>query len=211
MMWRFAPPLIPDGDEARQLAEQELAKNAYIDAAPTWFDRWARSIADFFVSLFNPDGQGPGGIFGFLLVVLILVGVLVAVFLVWGRPQRTYSQRAKGGELLGDDGRTAAQLRTDAARSAQKSQWADAIAYRFRAIARDLVERDAIQPQPGATAQAIARDAARPFPDEGLALKGAAEIFDDVRYLRRPATSEAYSALTGLDERLQTKHPEYTE
>ena len=42
-----AIPLIPDGDGARRLAEQELAKPEYQAAKPTPIDAVARAFAEF--------------------------------------------------------------------------------------------------------------------------------------------------------------------
>ncbi len=202
-----AIPLIPDGDGARRLAEQELAKPEYQAAKPTPIDEWARAFAEFLAHLFtgrNAAGIGP---WGAVVIGIVLVAALVAVLVIWGRPRRSRSGTA-GSVLLGAaDDRTAAQLRTDADRAAREEDWAAAIVLRYRAIARALMERDLLSPAPGATAQTIAREAVVPFPDEAEALHAAAVTFDDVRYLGHPGDAELYRRVAGTDERLRALRP----
>mgnify|MGYP002041290085 FL=1 len=64
------------------------------------------------------------------------------------------------------------------------------------------------QPSPGATAQAIAREVSVVFPAETTPVRQAAISFDDVRYLRHPATAERYAELAATDDRLSALRPE---
>ncbi|WP_424935329.1 MULTISPECIES: DUF4129 domain-containing protein [Bacteria] len=196
-------PLIPDGDEARRWAEQELAKTEYAEARPTLFDQWARAIADFVAGLFDPRAAAGFGPLGLILVCVIVVAVLVVVLILWGRPRRSRTQRIPVDLLGSDDGRTAAQLRADAERHARSGEWDEAIVLRYRAIARSLWERDLISPVPGATAQRIAHDGGLALPPLASALVRAAAAFDDVRYLRHPGSAERYRELAETDARTQ--------
>ncbi|MGF3055806.1 DUF4129 domain-containing protein [Microbacterium sp. YY-01] len=209
MIIEINAPLIPDGDEAQRLAEQELTKSAYAAAEPTFFDRISRTVVEFILKIFQPsDGAGVGNLLFLILAAVVVIAVIV-IIIVWGRPGRTFRRtRRTAPPLLGDDTRTAAELRDAAAAAEKNAQWDDAVAHRYRALARDLIERDLITPSPGATAQAIAREASVPFPDEARALTMAATVFDDVRYLRRPATRQHAEMLRELDVRLQSLHPE---
>ncbi|MFS0852480.1 DUF4129 domain-containing protein [Microbacterium sp. 179-I 3D4 NHS] len=209
MIRRLDDLFVPDGDEARRWAEEELSNSRYADAKPTWFDYLARDIGHFIRDLFstgNGEAVGPAA----LIVVCVLIGAaLVTVLLIWGRPRRSRAVRGPSAGLLGaDDDRSAAQLRTDAERSAKAGDWDAATILRFRALARDLLERDLIDPAPGATAQAIAREASAVFADEASAVRSAASAFDDVRYLRQPATAESYRALSDTDDRLRARRPQ---
>ncbi|MGW8484227.1 DUF4129 domain-containing protein [Microbacterium sp. NPDC055903] len=200
---------IPDGDDARRWAEEELADPRYADARPTWFDLLARDVAHFLADLFSPQGNANAGPIGLIIVCIVVVAVLVAALLVWGRPRAARSVRRGGADLLGGaDDRTAAQLRADADRSARGEDWEAAVVLRFRAIARGLIERDLLDPAPGATAQAIAREAGAVFADERAALTASAAQFDDVRYLEHPADAEGYRRLVALDERLTARRIE---
>lgn len=200
---------VPDGDEARRWAEQELADPRYADAKPTWFDLIARDIGRFLADLFSSDNGASVGPSALIVVSIIVFGALVAALIIWGRPRRAQATRGPRGGLLGaDDDRSAAQLRADADRAARAEDWDEATILRFRALARGLLERDLIDPSPGATAQAIAREVSSVFPVETDPVRRAAVSFDDVRYLRHPATAERYAELAATDERLSTLRPD---
>lgn len=196
-------PLIPDGDEARRWAEEELSNPRYADAKPTWFDLLARDIGRFLADLFSSDNGANVGPSALIIVSIIIFAALVTALIIWGRPRRAQAVRRQLGDLLGaDDDRSAAQLRADADRSARNGEWDEATILRFRALARGLLERDLIDPSPGATAQAIAREVVSVFPAEADAVRSAAVSFDDVRYLRHPSTQERYAELAATDDRL---------
>lgn len=206
MISRFDDLFIPDGDEARRWAEDELANPRYADAKPTWFDLVARDIGRFLADLFSSDNGANIGPSALIIVTVVIVAALIAALVMWGRPRSSRAVRRARGDLLGEsDDRTAAQLRSDSERSARAGDWNTATILRYRAIARSLLERDLIDPAPGATAQSIARDAGAVFADEAPALRRAAVAFDDVRYLGRPATEEIYQDLAATDERLRTR------
>jgi hypothetical protein len=78
---------------------------------------------------------------------------------------------------------------------------------RVRAIARACVERGVVAVPPGATVHTFARAATRAFPDSGAALNDAADTFDDVRYLRRPGTSDSYRQIAATDDAIARTRP----
>lgn len=201
--------IAPDGDEARRWAEEELAKPIYADAKPNAFDLWARDLAHFLADLFSADGGGQVGPFGIIIVALVVVAALVIALLYWGAPRRSRGTRRPNMDLLGaSNNRSAAQLRADAQRRADAGDWEEATILRYRAVARSLWERDLIDPAPGATAQALAREAAGAFPSYAHALADAAGLFDDVRYLDHPGTAERYQRIADLDDALRAHAPE---
>ncbi|MBT2494562.1 MULTISPECIES: DUF4129 domain-containing protein [Microbacterium] len=209
MISRFDDLFIPDGDEARRWAEDELANPRYAEAKPTWFDLVARDIGRFLADLFSSDNGANIGPSALIIVTAVIVAALIAALIIWGRPRSSRAVRRARADLLGEsDDRTAAQLRSDSERSARAGDWSTATILRYRAIARSLLERDLIDPAPGATAQSIARDASAVFSDEASALRRAAVAFDDVRYLGHPATEESYQDLSATDERLRTRRLE---
>ncbi|MBP3977992.1 DUF4129 domain-containing protein [Microbacterium sp. BLY] len=200
---------VPDGDEARRWAEEELSRPQYADAKPTWFDLFARDVMRFLTDLFSADNGASVGPTALIVVTVLIAAALVTALIVWGRPRRSRAVRRPHGDLLGaEDDRSAAQLRAEAERSARQGDWDAAVVLRYRAIARSLLERDLIDPVPGATAQSIARSASAVFADEAEALRRAAASFDDVRYLRHPAREDDYRHLAATDERLRTHRPE---
>ncbi|GAA5039159.1 DUF4129 domain-containing protein [Microbacterium fluvii] len=204
----LATPLVPDGDEARSWAEQELRDPVYATAEPTAFDRVARAVGEFFAALFSPQvptGWGPA-----LAVVaaVVVVVVIAAAFVIWGVPRATVRARAATADLFGDaEQRTADQLRAAAAAAADAARWDEAIVLRFRALARSLDERGIVTTPPGATVHAFARAAARAFPAAGDELEAAASAFDDVRYLRRPGTAQLHALVARVDDRLARARP----
>lgn len=199
-------PLEPGADEARDLLLDELSKIEYAQAQPTWFDLLTQAILDWFASLrFGGGGDLPVAA---LLVVLgvIAAGVLVAL-LIYGLP-RWRRRSSLGDDLFGErDGRTARELRRDAAAAAARGDWRTAIADRYRAIARSLDERTLVALLPGTTAHAVARQGAVAFPDAALELESAAALFDGVRYLDHEGDRDGYESVRSLDDRLASTSP----
>lgn len=204
---RFADVFAPDGDEAQRWAEDELAKHEYQAAKPTWFDQLISDIVEWFGALFSGDGSGTVAPFAITVIVVVLVAALIVALLVWGRPRASRGVRRRESLLGERDDRTAAQLRAESERRAREQDWDAAVVLRFRALARGLLERDLIDPAPGATAQGIAREANGPFPDFAERLHSAATAFDAVRYLRASATESDYRALAATDAELRVAPP----
>ncbi|GAB3585326.1 DUF4129 domain-containing protein [Leifsonia lichenia] len=196
-------PVDPSSPDARQWIGDELAKPEYQTAKPTWFDLASKAVQDWIASLF----QGPGGDAGpvlLLAVVLVIAGLIVAAFFIFGRPR--INRRTTDGRrsLFGDDDtRTAAQLRRSAASAATAGDWVQAIEEQFRAVAQGLDERTIVTVSPGTTANEFARRAASVVPSERERLLAAARAFDDVRYLERQGTQAQYQQLVALDQSLQ--------
>lgn len=202
------PPLIPDGDEARRWVEQELADPAYDIAQPTPFDRFAEAVGDFINSLFNTQVEGAFGSWLALIAGIVVVGLIVAAFLIWGRPRAQVRGSARVAELFGDDeARSASELRRDAEAHARRGEWDAAVVLRFRALARGLSERGVVETPPGTTVHGFARAASRAFPDSASALEAAAASFDDVRYLRRPGTADLYRPIADTDDEVGRARP----
>lgn len=202
-------PLLPDPDEARSWLEDELAKPAYAEAQPTWFDQMAKAIGDFISGILNPQ-VGPGG--GMVLAAIIgvlIVAIIVAAIIVWGVPRARASSRLTADDLLfgEEETRTAAELRQAAQQAAAAGDYDEAVILRFRALARRLSERGAVRLGPGATVHAFAAQASSAFPNEVAELSAAADVFDAVRYLRQPGTAEAYDRIGHTDERLERSRP----
>lgn len=196
-----ALPDLPGPDDARRLAEEELSRHVYEAAQPNLIDRIALAIADFLSSL-TLRGVGVSWSPIVVIIVIVLLAALIAAGLIlWGRPKLAHRQSQPSALLFGeDDRRSAAELRADADSHAASGRWEQAIADRFRALARALDERDILDPVPGVTAIGLADVAAEFFPAHGDALRRAAARFDDVRYLRRPGTAETYAEVTRVDD-----------
>ncbi|MET0811572.1 MAG: DUF4129 domain-containing protein [Microbacterium sp.] len=201
-------PLIPDGDEARRWAEQELADPAYRITEPTFFDRAARAVWDFFRDLFGAEVSDDWGSILALIGAIVVVVLIVVAFLVWGVPRSTKRAPAPRAVLFGDaEERTADELRRAAASHARREEWGEAVVLRFRALARALAERGIVETPPGATVHAFARAAAPAFPDRADDLEAAARAFDDVRYLRRPGSAALYASVASVDDAIAAARP----
>lgn len=203
---RLDIPVDPSAPEAQDWIRQELAKPEYQAARPTWFDIASKAVQDWIGSLLN----GPTGDAGPVLlavVVVIVLGLIVAAFLIFGRP-RVNRRAGERGALFGsDDLRTADELRRSAAAAAREQDWVLAIEEQFRAIAVALDERTLVTVTPGTTATDFAQRAAVVAPAERDGLREAARTFDDVRYLDRPGSETGYQQLVALDQRLQQVRP----
>lgn len=204
-------PVDPSSPDAQQWILGELAKAPYQAAKPTWFDLASKAVQDWITSLF----QGPGGNAGPVLlavVVIVITGLIVAAFLIFGRPH--LNRRTADGRraLFGDDDRrTADELRASAAAAARVGDWAQAIEERFRAIAQSLDERTIVSVTPGTTAVEFAARTALAVPEERDELTASARAFDEVRYLERPGDEGQYRRLVSLDERLRAARPRILE
>ncbi|MFP3464470.1 DUF4129 domain-containing protein [Leifsonia sp. SIMBA_070] len=196
-------PVDPSSPEAQEWLRDELARPEYQAAKPTWFDLASKAVQDWLASLF----QGPGGDAGpvlLLVVVLIVAGLIVTAFFVFGRPRLNRRSSLERRSLFGaDSSRTPAELRAAAEKAARAGDWVLAVEEQFRAIAAGLDERTLVQVTPGTTAAEFAQRAAAVVPEESESLRQAARSFDEVRYLDRPGTEAAYQQLVALDQRLQ--------
>jgi hypothetical protein len=200
-------PVDPDAPDARRLLLDELGKPEYAAARPTLIDRIAQAIQEWLGSFRAPEGGSVPNIFP-LVVTVLIVGLIVAAFFVFGRP-RLRRKTSSTGALFsdGDDARTAAELRASAQRAAASGDFVLAIEEIFRAIARQLAERTVVSVTPGTTAQDFAARAARAFPDHADRLTRGARAFDGVRYLDEPGSREAFDAVFELDRDITAARP----
>lgn len=209
----FDAPLDPDRDEARRLLDDELAKSRYQQGEPAETPQWLEDFYRWLGELMDSLG-GEGTVPGWIVVVVIVgIAVLVLAFLVFGVPRiRARSAvRSAGDELFeADDRRDAAAMRRAADAAAADARWNEAIAERFRAIARSLHERTLVATVPGSTAQDVARRAAVPLPEHAASLVLAAHEFDAVRYLGDPGDRDRYRQIVALDLEVQRTRPQLT-
>lgn len=203
----FDIPVDPSSPEAQEWLREELARPEYQSAKPTWFDLASKAVQDWIASLF----QGPGGDAApvlLIVVVLVIAGLIVAAFLIFGRPRANRRSALERRSLFGsDEVRSAGELRAAAERAARAGDWTTAIEEQFRAVAAALDERTLVRVSPGTTATEFALRAAAAVLDEAEALRAAARTFDDVRYLSRPGTEAAFQQVVALDQRLQRVRP----
>lgn len=203
-------PLDPDRDEARRLLEEELATSRYQPQEEAETPEWLEALYRWFAELFDSLGGETTVPWWIVVVVVVVIAVIVLAFLVFGVPRlRARSTvRGAGDELFeAHDRRDAAAMRRAAEAAAREGRWDEAIAERFRAIARSLHERTLVSTLPGSTAHDVARRASVPLPEHAAALVRAAHDFDAVRYLGDRGDRDRYASLVELDGAVQRARP----
>jgi hypothetical protein len=189
-------------DEARRAAERELSKDIYHQNEPgpvtrafyaviDWIDRFLDRVAS----------AAPGGSLGPL--VLLAIVLVVAAIVLWrtGPIRRGARTLPPHVELSGDVG--AGEHRRRADEHAAAGRFAEAVRERMRAIVRELETRGVLEPRPGRTADEVARDAGAAVPAIAGDLRAAAEIFDEVWYGGRPATTQSETLMRQADDRVR--------
>lgn len=204
-------PVDPDAPEAREWLREELGGGEQADPGelPGWLDDlldWLRSLLDRATGQADA-GDPTAGLIGAGIVVLVLVGLLIAAFLIWGLPRRRRRSRVTGDLFGEDDARGSGELRSVAERAAAAGDYTTASIEVYRALARALAERGIVHTYPGTTAQDFARRAAGPFPGEQRAFAEAADVFDRLRYLGETGTEEQWAAMSALDRRVRGARP----
>lgn len=183
-------------EQARRLAELELADPAYRAAEPGLIERVLGWLRDWLQEALDRAGSAaPGGWLGLLgLAALVLVAVLIV--------------RWRMGPLSGaaavtftvDPATSAAEYRLRAEQAASAGHWELAVSERMRALVRTGQERGLIDAQPGWTADEVAAALGDALPGASPTLVAAARTFDDVRYGGRPATRAAHEAVRAADD-----------
>lgn len=198
------PPVLPDADEARRWAVEELAKPEYQSAEPGWLDRLWRDFLDWLASL-----DGPAGMEGNIAAPLtgVVIAVLIAAAIIVARP-RLNARTKNPQEVFDDDtSASASDYRDSATAAAGRGDWGDAVVHCFRALVRAAEDRNVLDARPGRTADEVARELARVFVPEARRLDWAARTFDRIRYGHGAAGRADYDAMTALDASLQSLKP----
>ncbi|MDR6637886.1 DUF4129 domain-containing protein [Paenarthrobacter nitroguajacolicus] len=202
------PPVVPDRDEARRWAAEELAKTQYPDARPGWVDQMWRDFLDW-LSSFDGELSGPGPDLAVPTILALAVAVIiVAIFVV--RPRLNARRKAADTDIYGDDHSMDADgYRRRAATAADDGDWPAAVVDLFRALVRSAEERDVIDVRAGRTADEAAAQLGSVFGAAQSRLDAAARVFDAVRYGEAGATKADYSSLRELDADVLAMRPDY--
>ncbi|HJV97808.1 MAG TPA: DUF4129 domain-containing protein [Arthrobacter sp.] len=198
------PPVLPEADEARRWAVEELAKPEYRNAEPGWLDGLWRSFLDWLASL-----DGPSGVEGNVAAPLtgVVIAVLIAAAIIVARP-RLNARPKNQQEVFDDDTSVSApDYRASAAAAASRGDWGAAVVHCFRALVRAAEDRNILDARPGRTAGEVARELAAVFVPEARRLDWAARTFDRIRYGHGSADSADFDAMTALDVSLQSLKP----
>lgn len=200
---RVEVPVDPDRETARRWLLEELSRPEY-STQPSLLQRLVEWFLDLFADV--PALDAPGWQVALVVVVATAAVVLVAWWVAG--PVRLARRAARASTVvLGDDGRTAAQLRAAADDAAARGDWSAAVLDRYRAVVRGLEERVVFDEQPGRTAQEAADAAAAHLPGCAADLHRAARLFDDVCYGTLPARPDDDAFLRTLDGRVLAERP----
>ncbi len=201
-------PVLPDADEARRWARDELSRKIYQDAKPGLAEEiWAR-IVKFFADVLN-GLSGINGNLGFVLLGVVLLALVgVALWLV--RPRLNRGQPNLGAEIFGPEvPLTAGEHRKLAQQAAMVGDYAGAVTAQFRAVVRAAEERAILEPQPGRTVDEATAGLIRAFGAHRGKLLAAAGCFNGVRYGDVVAVPADFARLKELDHALLEHRPQY--
>lgn len=192
-------------EEAQRAAREELSKEIYREAEPSWLDRLINRFFEELAELLAKAGDAaPGGSVGLAVIVLLVLIAVVAIRLKVGPLART---AAGDTSLFAGRPRSSRDYRAAADAHASAGEWAAAVRERMRAIIRSLEERDVLDPRPGRTADEGAREAGAVLPACAAQLRAAARAFDDIWYGGRTATAAADAQLREIDQLVQAARP----
>jgi hypothetical protein len=192
-----APPI--GRRAAGRLARAELAKPIY-HPQPSLELRILHAIAHWVSRVFNAANGLPGGWWAFVTlaaVVVIAAAIVLARIGPVARAQRRARELIAPGRAM-----SASDHRSAAARLADAGDFAGAICERVRAIAAELDERGVLRPLTGRTADEFAAEAGQALPPYAADLRGAALLFDEVRYGQRAGSRPGYERVADLDTRI---------
>lgn len=203
----FDVPVTPSPEQAHQWAVDELSKDVYNQRESLWemFTRW---LSERFNSL-----QGIGSNDSRLItivVVAVLIAVVIAILFAVRRAGRLSSavgSRRGSTEVLLDDARSAADMRSAAQVAAASGNFSLAVVERFRAIARSLEDRTILEERPGRTAREVCFDATPRLPQFADDLRWAADLFDVVCYSEADADRNQYERMVLLDDAIAAARP----
>jgi len=198
------PPVIPGAGEARRWAAEELSKQEYRDAAPSWLDSLWRNFLDWLQSLDGSAGDAapvPSAVIAFVVAAIIAAAIILA------RPRLNARVRQAKDVFERETALAAADYRRRAEAAAAGGKWGDAVVDRFRAVVRRAEDRGVLDTQPGRTADEAARALSVPFSSESVRLSRAAATFDGIRYGNGVAGSRDYQEMVELDTVLDAMKP----
>lgn len=199
--------MLPDDEQARQWAVDELSKSVYQQARPSLFDQIMTRIFEWLGSVFD-DISGIGADPG--MVIITVAALLLIGLAIWLIRPRLNRSRRQHDEMFDDEVLlTAEQHRAEAGRAARDGKFGRAVLEQFRAIVRSAEERTVIDPQPGRTAGEVATQLEAAFPAQRQRLHEAALTFNDIRYGEAAGSRAEYEQLLELDSGLLALQPIY--
>lgn len=191
---------------AQEAAAAELSKGIYQSQRPSLRQQLASALLRWLDDgLQAATSRAPGGVWGLVALVLLLVAAVIAIRLQTGPLARRAGRPDRPdpvGATLSPD-----QHRRNADRHAAAGRYAEAVRERLRALVADLERRAVLDPRPARTADEMAGEAGAVLPTVADDLRRAARTFDDVWYGSRRATSAMDADLREVDRRVQQARP----
>lgn len=177
---RLTVPVVPDADQAREWARDELAKTEYSDQGTSWFEMFLDWVNELFGAL---DGVGGSLSLAWTIIIVLLVVAIVAIviWLILGPLRRSRRSKGRTG-MLDDDARSSEQMRDAALAAEAAGDWDTAAMEWYRASVRSMEERGRISDSPGATAREAAGLLAKAAPGIANEAAQSALSFDIARY-----------------------------
>jgi hypothetical protein len=194
------PPITRLG--AQRAAIRELSKAIYHRNSDSLTERAIRALGRLIDRLLNSTlSNAPSGSAGALALVVLIV--IVAIVIIWrvGIPQRAATV---GSVFPAGRSVSAAEHRTLAEQAADSGDWHTAVVERMRAVARELEERNILEPRAGRTATELAREAARSLPVAATDLISAAEVFNAIAYGNSAATASDFALVVAADDAVRS-------
>ncbi len=198
-------PIDLGADPARELAQRELARDAYRAQEPGLLSRAAQWLLDRIGELLGAAGDlAPGGPAGVLVILAAIVVVAIVARRYFGRVTR---RTAAASPLFDAAPRTSDDHRAAADAAEADGRFDDAVRERMRALVRGVEERDLVEARPGRTAGEAARAAATAVPSAADAVADAARRFDETVYGGRAADASAASRVRAADDAVREARP----
>jgi hypothetical protein len=187
-------------DEARRLAQQELADPIYEDEPPLLQRvlEWVLRQLDRLIAAVGDSLSGWGAV-----ALLIPIALIVAIVLWRFGPMARRASRSEE-PLFGPSKRSAAEYRRAADDALADNDWTRSVLERFRGIVAGLEERDILAIKAGRTADEASREGGRLLPGLAERLVAGAVTFDDVRYGERSATRDEAVTMRDLDSNVRS-------
>lgn len=199
-------PVLPDADQARDWAQEELSRRVYEDARPSLLDRALQAVLQWLSDLFDGLGglgSGPG-----VLILLLAAAAVVTLAVLIARPRLNASARGKESGVFGSGPvERAAEHRERAKAAAGADQWGEAVTEMFRALVRTAEERVILEARPARTAAEAGALLGSAFPSFTPEIDWLRGRFDEVMYGSGQATAEDYRRAAALDAALGTERP----
>jgi hypothetical protein len=170
----------PPAGEIRQRAH-DILQRAEFGRHKSLLDRFFEWLGDLFDKVTFGVGGGPGFLGNLIGYAIIAAVVVLLVLLVRALLRRTRLPKAEPSDDLSielEEGRDAADWRSDAERFEAAGQWREAMRARYRELVRTLVDEGVFDDLPGRTTGEYR-----------------AEYFD-----ARPGNAPSFGALTDLFE-----------